>query len=301
MRALLLVIMALLSGAAPALSAPRVIASIRPVEALVAGVMANVGTPQLLVPAGESPHDYALKPSQAASLEEADLVFWIGPAMEHFLVKPIDTIASGARSVPLMTADGVVTMPFRAGGLFEADDDGDHDDGADPHVWLDPRNARAMVKAIAAALVAADPDNAATYRANAETLDGRLVALEGELAALLAPVAGRPFIVFHDAYHYFEARFGVTAAGSITVNPELAPGAERLAAIRERIAGAGALCVFTEPQFPPRIVAILIDGTGARTGVLDAEGGFDLPDGPDLYFGLMRELAGNLAGCLAGG
>ena len=181
----------------------------------------------------------------------------------------------------------------------------DHDHGhghahaseTDAHFWLDPRNAIAWTNAIADALSAADPANATTYRANAATQIAELTTLEAELRQTLAPVADMPFIVFHDAYQYFEARFGLSAAGSITVSPETPPGAQRLREIRARITEAGAACVFSEPQFEPRVVSVVIEDTPARTGVLDPLGA-ELAVGPGLYPALLRDLASDLTSCL---
>lgn len=171
-------------------------------------------------------------------------------------------------------------------------------EGIDMHLWLDPVNAKAFVHEIEEALVALDPDNAATYEANAEAVSARLDALIEETQAALAPVRERQFIVFHDAYQYFENRFGLTAAGSITVSPEVMPGAQRLTEIRERVAQLGATCVFAEPQFEPRLVEVVTEGTQARAGVLDPLGA-DLEDGPELYFQLIRNLTTSITTCLA--
>lgn len=278
----------------------RAVASFAPVHSLVAGVMDGVGEPVLLVPAGASPHDFALKPSQAGEMEKADIVFRIGPALEAFMDRPLQTLAASARVVDLIDAPGVQRLEPREGGMFEADEDEHgHHGGIDPHVWLDPENARAMVAEIARALAAADPPNADRYTANAEAMDARLEALRADIAARLAPLKGRPFIVFHDAYHYFENRFGLAAAGAITVNPEQAPGAARVAEIRAKVGALGAVCVFSEPQFEPKLVSVIVEGTGAKTGVLDPEGGGTLAPGPALYFNLLENMAAALADCLA--
>jgi len=297
-------------------AAPAVVASIKPVHSLVAAVMQGVGTPILLVEGAGSPHTYSLKPSQAKALAEAEVVFWVGEGLEHFLERPLESLAADAKSVPLMEARGMILLPNREGGTFEpeADEDEhahaegeghddhdheqDHDHGDfDPHVWLDPDNATAMVAAIADTLAAVDPQNAERYRANADAETRRLAALTDELTATLAPVRARPFIVFHDAWHYFETRFGLTAAGSITVNPETPPGARRVAEIRDKVRELDATCVFAEPQFEPALVSVVIEGTGARAAVLDPLGA-DLPDGPDLYFTLLRRDARSLRDCL---
>ncbi|WP_421875909.1 zinc ABC transporter substrate-binding protein [Pacificispira sp.] len=178
-------------------------------------------------------------------------------------------------------------------------DHGDHGDGEfDAHVWLDPLNAKALVHEIEEALAAADPENAARYEANAEALMARLDSLITEIDGELTPVKGKGFIVFHDAYRYFENRFGVTAAGSITISPEVMPGAERVAEIQARVAELGAACVFAEPQFEPKLVATVVEGTPAKTGVLDPLGS-EFDNGPDLYFALIRGMARSIKTCLA--
>lgn len=165
------------------------------------------------------------------------------------------------------------------------------------HLWLDPLNAKAMAAAIAVTLAVADPSHAAAYAANARALDARLDGLIRDVAAELEPVRTKPFIVFHDAYQYFERRFGLTAAGSITVSPEVIAGAQRVSEVRRKVRELGATCVFSEPQFEPRLVRVVIEGTAAASGVLDPEGAA-LADGPDLYFRLLRDLSGSLRRCL---
>lgn len=280
------------------------VASIKPIHSLLAGVMAGVGTPALLVKGHASPHSFALKPSDAALLEQARILFWVGPALERFLVRPIETLGSRAHLVPLLETDGLTRLAVREGGVWDPyEHDEDHaaeqgpDEAVDGHIWLDPANARLIVRRMALELGAADPERATRYAENAAKLEDRLVALETELRATLAPVAGRPFIVFHDAYHYFEARYGLNGAGSVTLDPDQPPGAERLAAIQARLAADGAVCVFHEPQYPTELVETVARGTGARIGELDPEGA-NLPDGPELYFTLLRNIAAALSGCL---
>ena len=174
-----------------------------------------------------------------------------------------------------------------------------HEDGeADLHVWLDPANAQALVLAIRDTLIAADPAHASRYRSNADKLVADLGELTTELTATLAPVKAAPFVVFHDAYQYFEKRFGLNAVGSITVSPEVVPGAERIVEIREKLQGLGAGCVFAEPQFTPKLIEVVAEGTGARTGVLDPLGA-DLDAGADLYSALMRGMAASMRDCLS--
>ncbi len=166
------------------------------------------------------------------------------------------------------------------------------------HLWLDPLNAKAMVHEIVEMLAEADPANAATYKKNGEALEAKLEALVGEISQTVAPVKDRPFIVFHDAYQYFEKRFGLKAAGSITVSPEKLPGAKRLKEIRAKVEELGATCVFAEPQFRPKLVKVVTDGTKAKSGTLDPLGS-TVEAGPDLYFDMMRNMAKSIKDCLS--
>jgi zinc transport system substrate-binding protein len=300
-KIVLVVVLLLWAGAAVAEEgrAPRVVASILPVHSLAAGVMAGVGAPVLLLPAAASPHTYSLRPSEAARLAEADVVFWIGPGLESFLAKPLATLAASARVVALAEVEGVARLSL--GEEQEAPhEEEDHAHGAhDPHVWLDPDNARAMTRAIAATLAEADPLHAARYRANAERLDARIEALDDEIALRLAPLRGTGFVVFHDAYRHLVRQYGLAQRGVITIDPERGVGARRLADLRARIEAGEVACVFGEPQFRPDLVATLIEGTSARAGTLDPLGR-GLTPSPDAYFQLMRGLANALADCLSG-
>lgn len=323
----------LLAGSA--MAAPNVVASTKPVHSLVAMVMGDVGEPALIVRGAASPHTYSLRPSDAVVLEAADIVFWTGEGLELFLADALDTLASGAEVVALSDAPGIDLLPTREGGAFEAhahedeghDDDHahdehghdhedhgdhehehedehehDHDHGdehaeGDMHFWLDPQNAKLMLTAIATTLSDADPENAAIYGVNAGAAQLALDRLEEELHTALAPVEGKPFIVFHDAYQYFEKRFGLTVAGSVTVSPEVMPGAARIDQLRARVRELGATCVFAEPNFEPAIVRTIVEGTEAKAGTLDPEGS-TLAEGPDLYPNLLRGLATSLVDCL---
>jgi zinc transport system substrate-binding protein len=277
------------------------------VHSLVAAVMEGAGTPALLVQGAASPHTYSLKPSDARALGGADIVFWVGHGMEVFLEDSIATLAPKATIVPLAESPVLELLPVREGGTFEPhaddveeghDDEHEHDHGeVDMHFWLDPENAIIMTGRIAAELVAADPANATLYQANADKLVAALGALEDEIAATLAPVQSKPFIVFHDAYQYFERRFGLTVAGSITVSPEVMPGAQRVGELHAKLQSLGPACIFAEPQFEPAVVATIAEGTGAKTGVLDPEGA-GLTEGPGLYAELLRGLAASLRDCL---
>jgi zinc transport system substrate-binding protein len=302
----------LLAGTSWADEAPVVVTSIKPIHSLVSAIMEGVGKPELIVDGAASPHTYNLKPSNARALQDAKVIFWVGPGLEAFLEKPVEALGSDASVVELDKAPGLVKLKFREGGAFEPHDDGDehedhdqaeaghdHDHGEfDTHLWLDPANAKAMAAEVTTTLVAADPANALTYEANAKALDDKLDALDTEIAGIVAPVKDKPFIVFHDAYQYFEHRYKIRVAGSITVSPETIPGAERISDIHKKVADLGATCVFAEPQFEPRLIDVVIEGTHARSGVLDPEAA-TLKPGPDLYFTLMRGIANSMKDCLS--
>ena len=318
---------AIAAAASGATAAPDVVVSVKPIHSLVAAIMRGVGEPQLIVDGAASPHTYNLRPSNARKLEKADVVFWVGPGLEAFLEKPLEALASKATVVELEDAKGLEKLPFREGGPFEAHDHGDeghdahdghaeeegahdhghdhaeghgdHDHGAyDTHLWLDPANAKAMAQTIETALIATDAGNAATYQANTKKLIDDLNALDAELKETVEPVKDKPFIVFHDAYQYFEHRYGVKTAGSITVSPETLPGADRVKQMQEKVRQLGATCVFAEPQFEPKLISVITEGTAAKSATLDPEAA-TLEPGPDLYFKLMRGIAGSLKDCLS--
>ena len=306
-----------LGGAAMA-DEVRVVATINPVHSLVSGVMAGVGEPHLIVRGASSPHDFSMRPSDAQMLERADVVFLIGEYLEASLAGPISTLAGDAQVVELSETDGLVRRPLRVGGNFELDRDhahggDDHDSDPDPrdhhgdeggafdlHMWLDPFNARIMVGKIAETLSQADPANTETYTANAAALASRLEELETEIAAQVAPVRGAPFIVFHDGYRYFEDRFGVLAVGSAVVSADRSPGVRRIRELQNKVRDLGVTCVMTEPQFEPRLVDVIVEGSRAKAGSVDPLGA-TLESGPELYFTLLRDMAVSFTDCLASG
>ncbi len=316
---LMLSALALALAATPVLAQPRVIASVVPVHGIVSAVMGETGQPELLLEGSLSEHRAQFTPQQIVALGEADLVFIVGQGLEAKLSQLSGSQAVNGKSfVELALAPGVATLPVRAGGAWEAHDhdhdhghghghdhdhDHDHDHAGvlkfDPHVWLDPMNAKAMAAAVAAALAKADPANAASYAANAEAFAKSLDQEQAAIAAELAPVKDRPYVVFHDAYQYFENRFGLSAAGSIADVSAQAPSAQRLAEVRNKIVEVKAACVFREPQYDSKLLTVVIEGTGAREGVLDPLGAALTP-GPDAYQQLLRNLAASLKDCLAG-
>ncbi len=334
----------LLGGTAMA-DVPNVAVDIAPVHSLVARVMDGVGTPDLILPPGASPHGYSLRPSEAAALQDADVVVWMGERLAPWMEGAVGTLAGDAAVLTLLEADGTMLLDYREGALFEKHAHGDTDDHADhaedahdheeehdhedehdhaeddhdheahsddehdhgeeahahgdfdSHAWLSPTNAGTWLNLIAAELSAADPENAGTYYANAAAGREELEALKAEVNALLEPVRGGNFIVFHDAYQYFETDFDFPAAGAISLSDAADPSPARIVEIQGRVRAEGIDCVLTEPQFNPGIVATVLEGTEAKTGVSDPIGA-TLEPGPTLYPQLIRNLATSLAECL---
>jgi len=303
--------------------------SIAPAQSLAAMVAGDRAETVLLVPAGVSPHDFALRPSTARALSEADLVIGVGAGLDGFLDAPVRSLGGKARILVLSTAPGVTLLPRRedpmhadaevhdaethAGHMADPEhareheahmedggDGGDHHHGsADPHLWLDPANARAWAAAIAGALSEIDPEGAPVYAANAAAADAKLAELDARLQARLAPVADRPFAVFHDAFLYLERRYGLTSLGAISGVDGAPPSPQRLQAMQAAIRDSGAVCVFSEPQFDKALIEVATEGTGVKAATLDPLGAAFAP-GPEQYIETMDALGAALADCLGG-
>ena len=286
----------------------NVVSSVKPLHSLVSGVMEGVARPDLIVKGSASPHTYSLRPSQARQLEDADLVFWMGHELESFLEQPLEAIATKGHIVELIDSSKLKKIKMREGGMFDAHAHDDHDEHEghddhghgefDVHVWLDPENAKVLVDEIKLALIELDPVNTSKYEANSNKMNMKLDQLIDEVSKKLESEQGKGYVVFHDAYQYFEQRFGMSAVGSITVSPEVVPGANRIRELKNKINELNAHCVFSEPQFEPKLVSTVIEGTQANTGVLDPLGA-SIKDGPELYFTLIRNMADSLHECLS--
>ncbi len=287
-------------------AAPRVVASIIPVHSLIAGIMQGVGRPDLLIQGRESPHNFSLKPSHMRQLQQADLIVWVGPDVEPSLARLFEKRQFKGEVLRLTQLQEIEWLPPRSNHEWEAGHrqpdaseahEHNHAGDIDSHIWLSPEIARRIVLRLTDRLSRLDAGNAARYQSNSRLLIERLQRLDRELSAQLAPVRSLPYLVFHDAYHYFEQHYGLNAAGSVSVAPDRQPGARRIHELRSKITRLDARCVFAEPQFRPKLVHTLIEGTSARPGVLDPLGS-DLEAGPEAYFQLMRRLADNLVNCL---
>jgi zinc transport system substrate-binding protein len=310
---------------------PKVAVDIAPVHSLVARVMEGVGNPKLIIPTGASPHEYSLRPSEAKALQDADMVIWMGEGLAPWMESSIETLSKNAEVVTLLEAAETKLLKFREGALFEEHDHDEHDDhdkdhddhddhdkdhddhddhdkdhndhddhahgDHDPHAWLSIENAQTWLNLVAGKLSAADPENAGLYFANAAAARAEIGELVEEVNSILGPVRGRNFVAFHDAYQYFEMSFDFPASGAISMGDATDPSAARIAEIQGRVRDEGINCVLSEPQFNPNLVATVLSGTDANTGVIDPLG-VGLEPGPKLYGDLIRNMAKSLAGCL---
>ncbi len=292
-RLSVLAVAAVLVAAAPAAArAPRVLATIPPVHSLAAMVMGGASALGLLIKGGADPHGYALRPSDARLIGAAEVIFWIGPELEGALANALASLARKAHVVTLSAASGVRRIEGRENRRDR------RTVRADPHIWLDPANAAAMVRVMAQTLSQIDGANAAAYVANGKKAIAHLTALDVELRDRLTPVRRVPYVVFHDAYRYFEQRYGLNSIAAVTTGAQSAPGARRLQAIQRAMIEHRVPCLFIEPGGRPALADTLRRGTVARIGVLNALGAGIRP-GARAYALLMRSLASSLTACLS--
>jgi zinc transport system substrate-binding protein len=304
----------------------KVVTSIKPIHSLVSYIMDGVGKPDVIVDGYNSPHGFSLKPSHAKMLENADLVIWVGEVLEAFLEKPLQTIVKKAKNIELMDLKGIKKLEFREKNIFEEHDDHkekdghkEHDDHKekdgheghddykekdgheghghgeyDPHVWLDPINAKVIVKEITNQLVQLDSKNSSIYKSNSKRalteIDKLVKDIKKDLNKDLR------FVVFHDAYQYFENRFDIKVLGALTVNMDVMPGAEQLSEIRETIEHEKVNCLFSEPQYNPAIIKSIAKDTNVKIGILDPLGA-ELDKGKNLYFDLLKNMSSSFKGC----
>ena len=278
----------------------NVVASIKPIHSLVASVMDGVGEPSLIVDGSASPHTFQLKPSHAKLLQNADIIFWIDKDLENFLVKPLSSIAKKSKKISLMEINSIKKLKFREKNIFveKHDDHKGHKEHAhgefDIHIWLDPENAKTMSMEIAKELSKIDPKNKLIYESNAKKVSFKINKMMKEIKKEINKDAA--FVVFHDAYQYFEKRFNIDAVGALTVNPEVLPGAKQLTEIRKEIKHEKVKCLFSEPQFNPSIAKAIAKDTGVKIAVLDPLGA-KLNTSKDLYFQLIKNIALSFKNC----
>ncbi|AZD32858.1 Zinc ABC transporter, substrate-binding protein ZnuA [Pseudomonas chlororaphis subsp. aurantiaca] len=278
----------------------RVLTSIKPLQLIAAAVQDGIAVPEVLLPPGASPHNYALRPSDVRKVQSVELLYWIGPDMESFLPRVLK-----GRTLPSLAVQDLPGLKLRHfaednhSHAEEADEhDHDHRPGSlDAHLWLSPVNARVIADRMAADLSAVDPANAARYQSNAKAFDARLDALDARLKARLVPIAGKPYFVFHEAFDYFEDAYGLKHAGVFSVAAEVQPGAQHVAAMRTRLQEVGKTCVFSEPPLRPRLAETLVAGLPVKLAELDALGGYT-PATAQGYEQVLEKLGNDLAGCL---
>jgi zinc transport system substrate-binding protein len=278
----------------------KVLTSIKPLQLIAAAVQDGVAIPEVLLPPGASPHNYALRPSDVRKVQSVDLLYWIGPDMEGFMPRVLN-----GRTLPNVAVQDLPGMKLRHfdedthSHAEEADDhDHDHRPGSlDAHLWLSPANARVIAAKMAADLIAADPASAARYQSNLKAFDERLDALDARLKKRLAGVEGKPYFVFHEAFDYFEDAYGLKHAGVFSVAAEVQPGAQHVAAMRARLQEVGKTCVFSEPPLRPRLAETLVAGLPVKLAELDALGGYT-PATAQGYEQVLEKLGNDLAGCL---
>jgi zinc transport system substrate-binding protein len=307
----------------------KVVTTIKPLHSLISSVMDGVGEPSLIIEGTNNPHTFVFKPSHAKMLEEADLVFWIGEDLEAFMEKPLESLAKDAKKISFMELGSIEKLKFREENVFDDHDDHDDHDGHkdddhddhddhdghedeheghddhteheghnhgefDAHIWLDPMNAKEMVHEIAHELSELDPSNKVTYEANAnktlKSLDKLIEDVGKDVAKDIS------YIVFHDAYQYFEKRFGVSSAGALTLNPDVLPGAKQIADIQDLISDKGIKCIFSEPQYNPKIIETLASDMKISTGILDPLGA-NLDKGNTMYEGLIKQISNSIKNC----
>ncbi|PPR47253.1 MAG: High-affinity zinc uptake system protein ZnuA [Alphaproteobacteria bacterium MarineAlpha5_Bin9] len=304
----------------------KVVTTIKPIHSLITNVMHGINEPNLIIEGSTSPHNFTLKPSHAKLLEEADIIFWIGEGLETFMEKPLDSIVKNAKIIEFMDLDNIEKLKFREENIFDDhndhddhddhgdhddhddhddhgdhddhDDHGDHDDHIhgefDAHIWLDPINAKEMIHKIAHELSELDPVNKQKYFQNADKTIKALDQLIFDIDQNINKEAR--FVVFHDAYQYFEKRFGIYTSGALTLNTDVLPGAKQISDIQSIIKEKRVNCIFSEPQFNPKIIETIAQDTGIKTGIFDPLGA-NIESDKKLYFKLLNNLTNNLENC----
>lgn len=299
---------------------PRTVVTVKPIHSLVAAVMEGVASPVLLLDGVQTPHSYSMTPSDAQALSDANLVVWVGEPLETFLERPLANLASEATVLELVSDSQLVLRDNREGAVWQTGDHDGHDHGhdhshdhdhghdhnhnhadhhkVDGHIWLDPRNAQAVIEAVEAALAKLDPENAAKYADNAASAKARVEAVGNSARDQLRLYSDKPFLTSHDSLQYFDTHFELAAAGAITLTPDRAPSARRVSELRAAVEEMGAVCVLSEPGYEPKVIQAIAEGVDVTLGVVDPLGA-RLAPGPDLYFDLMSTLVNDLTACLA--
>jgi len=313
--------------AAPASADIEVVTSIKPLQLIAAGVMGSLGEPEVLIPPGASPHHYSLKPSERRKLAKADLVVWVGPDLELFLAKALES--SKAETLTLLPEDEHAgeTAEEHAAHAGKSDhhdeheghdDHADHDDheghdehagheghdghnhgDVDPHLWMDPMQSLQIAEQLVARLSALHPEHKAELEANLAAFSKRLIETDRALMSDLTPLQNKGFFVFHDAYGLFMERYQLKMLGAFTVDPGRPVGTRHLAEIRTQLKADAAVCVFGEPQFKAAVVKAVTEDLPVGYGVLDPLA-LDVPVSSTGYTDYLLQLGQQVSSCLAG-
>jgi zinc transport system substrate-binding protein len=292
-----------------------IITTIKPIDSLVSAVVGDTGKTISLISSETSPHEFRLKPSDARALQNGNIIFYISPHLETSIVKVFETLPKNIKIINLMEETGIEHLSIRdneAWELHDHHDDEKHDDHDkhaqkdehddhkskdDVHIWLDPENAIKIIKKVNTELSFFFPENAKIYDENATKIINKIKSLKKQLKKELLPIKEKPYIVFHDAYQYFEKTFGLNAVGSIALEDDIASSPKQISFIKNKIIKSKASCVFQEPQFDNKLVKTVIEGTQAKIGTLDPLG-FGIKEKEDFYLQLLRNMSKNLKECL---
>ena len=288
-----------------------VITTIQPINALVNAVIGNTGGSTLLIPSEVSPHEFKLKPSDVKKVQDGNIIFYISNHLESSITKVFKNLPKNIKIVNLMEETGINHLAIRDNEAWERhdhhddhdkhakkdDDHDDHDKEDDVHIWLDPDNAIKIIQKVNKELSLLFPENSQIYNKNATNIINKITELKSELKEELLSIKDKPYIVFHDAYQYFEKVFGLNAVGSIALEDDVATSPKQISYIRNKIIKSNVSCVFQEPQFDSKLVKTVVEGTDAKIGTLDPLG-VDIANKKDFYLQLLRNMSKSLKECL---
>ncbi|MDC1259990.1 zinc ABC transporter substrate-binding protein [Pseudomonadota bacterium] len=301
-----------------------VITTIQPINALVNAIIGNTGGSTSLIPSEVSPHEFKLKPSDVKTLQDGNIIFYVSNHLESSITKVFKNLPKNIKIVNLMEETGINHLAIRDNEAWERHDhhddhdkhakkdddhddhekhakkDDDHDDHEkedDVHIWLDPDNAIKIIQKVNRELSLLFPENSQIYNKNATNITNKITELKSELKEELLSIKNKPYIVFHDAYQYFEKVFGLNAVGSIALEDDVATSPKQISYIRNKIIKSNVSCVFQEPQFDSKLLQTVVEGTDAKIGTLDPLG-VDIANKKDFYLQLLRNMSKSLKECL---
>ena len=306
-----------------------VVTTIQPINSLVSAVIGNTGKTISLIPAEISPHEYKLKPSDTKKMQEANIIFFVSNHLESSVTKVFKNLPKNIKIIDLLEETGIEHLAIRDNEAWERhdhhgheghddhekhgkkhndhddhdkhgkkhDDHDDHQSKDDVHIWLSPDNAIKIVKKVNEELSLLFPDNASQYKENSNNIINKISDLKSELTKDLAPIKDKPYVVFHDAYQYFEKAFGLNAVGSVALEGDIASSPKQISFIKDKIKKLNASCVFQEPQFDSKLVKIVVEGTNAQIGTLDPLG-VNISGKENFYIQLLKNMAKSLKECL---